>query len=336
MIERSPDTLFIGGSFFGYSREIIARLEASGRKVLWFDDRPSSDAISKAILRLSPKLLAGKMAKHLASIESAVSPKTVRDVLIIKGEGFSPEALARLREVLPSARFTLYFWDSYKNMPADSRKKVDICDRSFTFDPDDALADPRLTYRPLFYVDEYAGLAGSPVSIDLLFIGTMHSDRYRVIEKLGKSLAPALKFHRFMYFPARFVFDVRRVVDPQYWGASLVDFSFSPLDRSEVLRLVAGSRAVLDIERPVQRGLTMRTIEVLGSARKLITTNRYIEHADFYDPQNIAVIDRKRPSVPAAFWDTPYRPPSKDVVLRYSLSTWLGDVLPSEQKRVVM
>ncbi|MNL77208.1 hypothetical protein D3C87_2033370 [compost metagenome] len=38
----------------------------------------------------------------------------------------------------------------------------------------------------------------------------------------------------------------------------------------------------------------MRTIETIGSGKKLITTNPFIAHEFFYDPKMIQIIDRKK------------------------------------------
>jgi hypothetical protein len=321
------DTLLIGGSFFGYARHVVGEMERNGRRVLWFDDRPETDAVSKALLRVSPKLMAGRIARHVDAIVAAARAAPIRDVLIVKGEGLSPVAIGRLRDVLPDARFVLYFWDSYRNMPPDSPAKVDACDRAFTFDPDDALSDSRLHYRPLFFGGDCENLSTQNRDIDLLWVGTMHSDRFRVIEHLRRDLPPPLHFHRYQYFASPLLFAARKVFDSAFWGAKRRDFKFEALHRAELLSLMSRSRVVLDVERPIQRGLTIRTIETLGAGRKLITTNSWILNSDFYDSNNIAVIDRYAPHVSPEFWETDYRDPPARVVSRYRLSAWLDEVL---------
>ncbi len=58
------DTLLISADFFGYPQEIVKALEARGRSVLWCNDRPASDTKTKALVRLSPKLIERKSAEH--------------------------------------------------------------------------------------------------------------------------------------------------------------------------------------------------------------------------------------------------------------------------------
>lgn len=325
--ERPADLLLIAASFFGYAREIVSALEQRGRRVLWFEDRPAVDTVTKATLRIAPGLVAKKADAYFEEIAERARAEAIRDVLVIKGEALSCAAIRGLRAALPGARFTLYFWDGYGNMPKDSPAKVPLFDRAFTFDPADAARDLRLQYRPLFFLDAYANLPAQPPDIDLLFFGTAHGDRYEVLRRLSLALPRGVRFEKILYFPSQLIYVVRRVLDPRLRGARSREFIFKPLGKQGVLRLISRARAVVDIERPVQTGLTMRTMETFGAGKKLITTNSKIVEADFYDPDNMVVIDRQSPVVPAAFFERPYSPPPPSLLGRYSLSGWIDDVL---------
>lgn len=324
------DFLLIGGGFFGYAKEITRALESRGRTVAWFEDRPALDTFTKATIRLAPALIAAKAERYVDSLIAKMHEQPVRDVLVIKGEALSPASIRRLRAALPNARFTLYFWDSYRNMPKDSQEKVSHFDKAFTFDPKDADADHRLIYRPLFFIDEYAHLQPVKCDIDLLFFGTVHSDRYTVLRRLARNLPPEVRLEEVLYFPSNLVYAARRTFDPRFWRAHRDEFIFKPLSKIEVQSLISRARAVVDIERAVQCGLTMRTIEMLGAGKKLVTTNRRIADADFFNPRNVAIIDRRRPIVTAEFLSLAYEPAAADLLKRYSLSGWLDEVVPTQ------
>lgn len=325
--DRPCDFLLIGGGFFGYSRRIIEHIEGRGRKVLWFDDRPGTSALSKAALRIAPRSMTMQLRKHAAAIVALARRHAINDVLVIKGEGIGRDAIEDLRAALPGARFTLYFWDSYRNMPRGSDGKVPLFDRAFTFDPADAARDSRLQYRPLFYLDEYANLPHGEQDIDLLFYGTAHTDRYRILRKLEASLPPGVRFDKALYLASPALYALRRAFDPRMWGARRSEFTFVPISNAGILGLMARARAIVDIERTVQTGWTMRSIEALGAGRKLVTTNAAIAGADFYHPNNIAVIDRKEPSLPAEFFERPYVALSGALLRRYSLTGWVDEIL---------
>jgi hypothetical protein len=215
-------------------------------------------------------------------------------------------------------------------MPPDSPRKVDLFDRAFTFDLSDSRSDPRLTYRPLFFLDRYASLPPVPQDIDLLFFGTAHGDRYPVLKRLQRALPPGLRFEQVLYFPSRLVYRLRSVFDGRLRGARRSEFIFQPLGKEAIMSLLARTRIVVDIERPVQTGLTIRTLECLGAGRKLATTNASVLEADFYNPANVAVFDRDQPVLTAQFLQGPYVPPAADLLRRYALSGWINDVLPQD------
>jgi hypothetical protein len=324
----SYDTLFISADFFGYAREIAAEMERRGRKILQFEDRAAVDTLTKTLVRIDPRLVARSTKRYFATILAAARANPIRDVLIIKGEAISVAMIRRLRAALPTARFTLYFWDSYRNMPRGSAGKVDLFDRAFSFDLEDVRADTRLRYRPLFFLPQFTGLPTVEQDLDFLFLGTIHSDRYRILKRLQTVLPTGRRMEFQIYYPSRRLLAIRRLVDPHFWGAVESEFIFTPLDRERVTQLVARAKVTIDIERPVQTGLTMRTIEMMGSNRKIITTNSSVFNADFYHPSNIAVIDRSNPFVSEAFLDTPFEALPDEVLRRYTLVGWVDAVLP--------
>lgn len=319
--------LLIAPEFFGYSKEIKKELERRGMGVFLADDRPDNSTLTKSLIRFSPRLLKAKSEEYFDAVIAAARQHPIREVLVIKGQALSCESIRRMRAAFPDARFTLYFWDSYKNMSSDSPDKVDLFDRAFSFDPVDVEKDARLEYRPLFYLDEYAHLPTVKQDIDLFFFGTVHSDRYQVLSRLQRSLPASVKFEKILYFASRAVYRARRLLQPAFWRAKKSEFVFQPVAKAELKSLLARSRVVLDIERPIQMGLTMRTLETVGSRKKIITTNPYAAKADFYRPENVLVIDRDNIVIPEEFFSSDFVELPADICKKYTLSGWLDDVL---------
>ncbi|MBZ6383761.1 CgeB family protein [Sphingomonas sanguinis] len=319
--------LLISSNFFGYPQEIIRALEARGRKVVWFDDRPATDTLTKGLIRLSPKLIERRSAAYFDDVFRKAAAQGIRDVLVIKGEAMSIATIQRMRAMFPDARHTLYFWDSFRNMPAGSADKIDLFDRAFSFDVEDVKADPRLTYRPLFYIERYADVGGIEQDIDVLFIGTAHSDRVAVLDRLKRAMPAGYDFRRILYVRSALLHRIQQATSAAYRRIDPQDFIFSPIPKTEVQQLIGRARIVVDIERSIQTGYTMRTIEMLGSGRKLLTTNPSVRTADFYHPQNQHYVDREAPVIDPAFLRTPWHPQDPALLQRYSLSGWLDTVL---------
>jgi hypothetical protein len=321
------DTLLISTNFFGYPQEIVKALAARGRSALWHDDRPAADTLTKALVRLSPKLIQRKSDEYFSRIFTEAAHHDVRDILVIKGEALSVEMIRKMRTTFPKARLTLYFWDSYRNMPKGSEHKVDLFDRAFSFDLEDTRADTRLTYRPLFFIEKYADVSTVDQDIDILFLGTAHSDRVTVLNRIARAVPAGYDFRKILYARSGLLHRIQNVTSKSYRQTDERDFIFTPIPKGEVQKLIGRARVVLDIERDVQTGFTMRTIEMLGASRKLISTNPSIVSADFYDPQNQCYVDREAPVIDPAFLEAPWRLQDPGLLRHYSLSGWLDEVL---------
>lgn len=64
-----------------------------------------------------------------------------------------------------------------------------------------------------------------------------------------------------------------------------------------MIAVLAISKAQIEIQHPSQKGLTTRAFESLGTKTKLITTNPAIRQYDFYNSNNILIIDRNNPVI---------------------------------------
>ena len=183
---------------------------------------------------------------------------------------------------------------------------------------------------PLFFAPGFEATS-DVFEYDLSFIGTAHSDRFRIISMIDKSLGSDVTRLWYLFLQAPWVFYVQKLINSAFRRARLEDFRYVPMPFATVQDIFQKSRAIVDMEHPHQTGLTMRTFEAIGAGKKLITTNAHVRNYPFYDPQNIHIIDRSRPSVPDSFLTTPYRPLSSEHHHRFSLAGWL-DALVGESK----
>lgn len=66
---------------------------------------------------------------------------------------------------------------------------------------------------------------------------------------------------------------------------------------SEVNENLQNSKVLLDINRIGQSGLTFGVFESINLEKKLITTTADIKKYDFYNPNNILIIDDQNPDI---------------------------------------
>lgn len=321
--------LYIGVSTFSYEKEIEKALELKGAIVDYRDIRPGNGFFVKVSLRLNVKLLIDqKLESHYAKILEDISGEVYDYVFFVKLEGVSEAILTSLKSSQPSATFILYLWDSLDNCPGKS-DLLTFFDKAFSFDMGDVAKSDHLSFLPLFYMPVYeeALLSSSSDHYDLCFIGTGHADRYILVKELKKlSESYGMRFFSFLYLQSRIIYFFRKLFDRSIRSANIGEFSFQALSHDEVLDVVSRSTVVVDIEHQGQAGLTMRTIEMLGCRKKIITTNASVMDYDFYDENNICVVDRKSPYFPKEFISSPYKQIDEDVYLKYSLRNWLDTI----------
>ncbi len=96
---------------------------------------------------------------------------------------------------------------------------------------------------------------------------------------------------------------------------------------SEVNTYTDRSKVLLDIHRSGQIGLTFRIFESIGLEKKLITTNADIKNYDFYNPNNILIIDENNPVIPASFFENEYEKIPESIYKKYTPEGWAENVI---------
>lgn len=318
--------LLVSPLTFSYHLSISETLRSMGFAVTWWDDRASSATWYKLALRLFTAMTVRRSERSFLKRLHQLDPTSVSHVLVIKGEGLSLRVALKMRETFASASMGLYLWDSVDNIKGAS-KILTAFDSVATFDPVDAKTFG-WTYRPLFgrniSENNHKGLS---MKFDWCFIGTIHSDRHRVIHRLRQSGSPQSKNFVFCYFQSPLLLFIRRLLDWTLWLAPKGTLSTRPMSAADVAKVVDCSRAVLDVEHPRQRGFTMRTIETLLLGKKLATTNKHIVDSDFYDPSRVCVINRTNPEIPDEFLNQPYLPVHDSLRSYYSCEGWAVELL---------
>jgi spore maturation protein CgeB len=179
---------------------------------------------------------------------------------------------------------------------------MNMFDKIITFDMIDS-KELNIEYLPLFYTNNYANLELSKEKVyDISFFGSYHSDRLEIIKKLEKECKEkGLTFYHYLYSPKLALF--RKILNSSVKIEDLKYFKTSPATNQELLDIYKKSKAVLDIESSIQNGLTIRTFEVLGAKLKLISTNKNIIDEDFYNKNNIYILDRNNITLDKEFFD---------------------------------
>ncbi|WP_314318829.1 capsular biosynthesis protein CpsH [Paucilactobacillus nenjiangensis] len=322
--------LFCSPAFFHYEQEIVKKMEALGLIVDYYDERSVQKPFDRALLKIVPSIFNHKTREYYNRIIDANSKKDYDYILIVRADMITNEILEKLRLKYSKAKINLYLWDSFNNI-VGIRSKLKFFDKIFTFDPVDAERSSSLIFRPLFFSESYSDRKKNQNEIfkyKLSFIGTIHSDRYGLVNQVRKQISENKNdTFTYMFLQSKWIFFVHKIFKKDFKNAKQSEFKTVSLNMSEVSKIESESEIILDVEHPKQTGLTMRTIEMLGMQKKLITTNVEVKKYDFYNPNNICVINRKRPLIDNNFLKSDYVPTPSKIYDKYTLESWVNDVL---------
>ena len=320
--------LFFAPAFFNYEKMMADKMREMGAEVDMYDVRSVTSARDRALLKISPQIFNKKSMHYYEEIINESKGKDYDYILIVKCDMTPESILERFKTEFPNAKLCLYLYDSVKNIPGIT-KKFKYFDTLHSFDLNDCEMYQELKFRPLFFGDQFRKEEHEgDYKYDISFCGTIHSDRYAVIKQVQKiAEEKGLKSYWFLYLQSKFIYKFYKATKKEFKGVEESTFSFDKMSAAEIAKVVDESRIILDVQHPKQTGLTMRTIEMIGMNKKLITTNESIRTYDFFYADNVAIVDRNDVRIPEGFIKTPYHPLPEDVYEKYSLNSWVLEVL---------
>ena len=317
--------LFFSPPFFDYPSVIKAGLEKIFDKVTYFNITPSTK-LYKVSWYVEAYFSNSVWKKNIENklfqkIRNAIELQNEKYdyILVIKGS-YIPDYFYRfLKQKYPYAKYIQYIWDDICNDPY-APETFKYFDRVLSYNAKDC-KKYNIIFRPFFYVDEYI-LYEKERKYDISCIMSFSEER---IEFLHKFL-PLCTDTRENY-----------ILIKASWLLKIIHYSkitnlrkyvsSKGVTYSEMIHILLQSKCQIDLQHPRQEGLTTRAFEALSTGTKLITTNHNIIDYDFYIPDNIMVISRENPSFSIEWLNEPYKPISPEVMNRYSLSTFINDIL---------
>lgn len=318
--------LFISPEFFGIEKSIIHAMENLGASVYWYDERSIRSSFARAVNSVSPSLFDKHSNKYYKVMIDSIKCE-IDSVLIVKGEMVTDFTIQYIRNRWPNAEVLLYLWDPVKNIKGIEHKLKNY-DRVISFEPDDC-DKYGFEFRALFCDIENKDIYTTKVEkdYDVCFYGTMYADRFQIVYNMEQFCKNKnLKFYKFCFLRGKFMSLYYWLTNSGYRKLGKQAISFKSKSSKEIAKIINASKVILDANDPFQQGLTLRTIETMVLGRKMITTNKDIVNYDFYNSQNICVIDRDKVEIPESFFLQEYTPIDKDVLDKYTAGGWVRDV----------
>jgi hypothetical protein len=248
----------------------------------------------------------------LQPIVTSTKNKKYDYILIIRPDIFFDSQLKELKGLTDN--FIAYYHDSINNI---NRKKdvIPFFDKVYSYEKKD-VEDFNLNFISNFiYLKDTEKLNVSK-TYDAFTI--MSKDfRFNTLLKMAEYLQS-------INIDCKFLVHTDRKM-----SSDLVEYISERKNNQQVLDYLKDTNIIVDIHKfGVQDGLTFRVFESLFFNKKLITTNTDIVTYDFYNPNNIFVIeDTHNIDIPHAFFETDYIDISPEIYNKYHYTNWLKQIL---------
>ncbi len=228
-----------------------------------------------------------------------------------------------LKDKIKNAKYILYIWDD-KKYQKNISLICDFYDEIFTYNKEDS-EEMNWKYRPNFYCSEfdktvekknklfYVGALRNQVRINII----LRIDEY--LEKFGIDsllfLCERKRVKNYFIFK-NYVKVVHRVRE-------------KPFSFEEIVKNTNESKYLLDIKFLNQTGLGLRPIEAIGAGCKLITTNKKIKYYDFYNENNIFILEENLDNINKLeeFIQKPFIDYDEKTLYKYSIECWIEEIL---------
>jgi hypothetical protein len=311
--------LFFGLDYHTYTRDIIAEMKALGVTVNYVDIQPRTFLFK--VLRTVNRSLYDRFLEshHASAIRASVSTEYDK-VVFLQAHQISLDNLAKLREVQPTAEFTLYNWDALSNH--DYRPQANLFHRVLTFDRYDALENG-YGYLPLFCQRSMQRLRRDRAEYGGLFMvgNIVKPARYAAIELFRVYCAEhGLLFRQHLKIsPVVWSQLIRAGIHPK--GVSL-----RSIDQAAFRNMIETTGGVFDFANHTQSGQTMRMMENLCTGKKIVTNNAWVKKEPFYSTDRIHVFEGMDFSGVADFLKGPLAEPDSEFT-EYYIQSFVSQLL---------
>ena len=306
---------------WGFNKYLAEAFRANGHKVTHIDFNKFKyeyPTLFHRICNFFLKLFSSQNLKRNFHGEKIIAKlqelDEVQDAIItIKGDHINNKSLAELKKFTKNS--IAFFNDNISKCPKII-PAIPYFDKVYSFEKNDCKK-----YNLKFctnWIYNYNPDTASPIEYkyQVFNITSLDSKRLPVISRI----AAELKRNAIPY--KIIIYDKKQTAKDRN-----LHFVRSRLALDEVNDYIQKSQTLLDIGRKGQQGLTFRVFESLGLQKKLITTNADIQNYDFYNSNNILIIDAQKPLIPTHFFETAYEKIPYEILRKYIVNEMANELV---------
>ena len=312
----------ISFDFWGYDAHIVETLKEKGIEANHIKiGAVSYENFGERLTNLFSKVFLGKNLKYQKRqkfvIEQLDKLGHQDQILVLNADTFDHSTLEYMKKY--TNRLITFLYDNLDRCPVQD--KLHFFDKIYSFDDKDIEKHgfERLTnynYLPFLSQEKQ-----NP-SEDALYITSYDKKRIKQLDILSQ------KFEEL-----RLKFDLY-VIGKKSWKNQLMKpfsknkivFTRKRINHENLPEFYKRTKVILDLMRENQYGLSFRVFEAMALEKKIITDNEKIKNYDFYNPNNILVLNKDFSNITKEFFETPYQSLPEGIYKKYTLEKWVERV----------
>lgn len=276
------------------------------------------NSLSKFFLNKNPKIK--KRQEYI--LETLEKIGFQDQILVINPELIEVEYHKKIKNF--TNKYIAYLYDSMSRCPAEHLLDG-YFDKIFSFDREDSEK-----YK-LDKINNYIYLEKSEkIVFDTKFkVATVSSfdKRFYLFNKIADKLTEMNQRFDFVFVSRNIWFKILKYNNKHKEKINKnIKFQSKKVLLNDVNALYNNSLIILDLVQGFQSGLSFRVFESLALQKKIITDNKNIMNYDFYNPNNILVIDKENLQLEQDFFAKPYHPIPNEIYDKYTVNTWIETV----------
>lgn len=235
-------------------------------------------------------------------------------ILVIRPDLFPIPFVEELKS--RTKKLIAYQWDGIEKFP-EIKNYFRLFDTFFCFDTE----DKELYLKPItnFYFDCIPPVykiynKEKPL---LYFVGLFWENRR---EKIDRFITEMSKLNVELSFFIQYT-EKSQIKNPK------INYIKDRVSFANNLKNVENADVLLDFVDPVHNGLSIRFFEALYYKKKVITDNIMVKEYDFYNPNNIFVIENNNYDAIKGFLDILYEEMPEEIVRKYGFSNWIKRII---------
>jgi hypothetical protein len=321
----SQKICIISFDHWNYDKHIVAKLNEKGIdafhiKIGGFKHKNIGirilNTFSKIFLSKNPKI--EKRQEHIIEM---LEKKGIQDqILVINPEVISLEYHQKIKKF--TQKYIAYLYDSVERCPVEHLLQG-VFDEIYSFDKGDVAKYDFKETTNYNYLEKQPIKDSPSIKNQVLYIASFDNRLEKVIllkqafEKIKVSYKIIIVGKKASLYKLKNVFSSK---------ISGMELRKNRIEQGDLKKLYSQTQAILDLVRDNQSGLSFRVFEAMAFQKKLITNNKNIVHYNFYNPNNILVLENEKYVFDKSFFDTNYEPLSDKIYYQYTLDNWVKTV----------